>query len=112
MQDLDCAVCHTAIATGHKRADMKAACVDCHGSDPADAKARKDSENLDAWLASLLKPLDELEGRLPALAPDVAAGIRRDLAALRRAGPWHNVAFAAAETKRLAERVAAAAPGR
>lgn len=112
MQDLDCAVCHTAIATGHKRADMKAACVDCHGSDPADAKARKDSEALDAWIASFTKPLDDLEARLPALPSDLAAEIRRDLAALRRAGPWHNVSFAAAETKRLAERVAAAAPGR
>ena len=109
MQDLDCAVCHTAIATGHKREDMKAACLECHKSDPADAKARKDSEDLDGWLAAFTKPLDELEARLAAVPPEVAEEVRRDLAALRRAGPWHNLAFARAETQRLTERVAAAA---
>ena len=63
---------------------------------PRDATPGERSEegldDLDGWLASFTKPLDEVEAALGGLPPELAEEVLRDLAALRRAGPWHNIA--------------------
>lgn len=105
MQDLDCVVCHTGIQQGHKRDDVKAACIDCHKEDPVDAQARKDSEHLDEWIEAYEKALADLEARAATAPEPVAAEVKQDLARLRRGGPWHNVLFAKAELARLAARL-------
>ncbi len=110
MQDLDCVVCHTAIQKGHKREDVKAACIDCHKDDPKDAPARVASENLSEWIGAYLKVIGELESRLPKVDAAVASEVKKDLDALRRGGPWHNVEYAKAELARLTARVDAAKP--
>jgi hypothetical protein len=101
MADLDCLACHESIAEGHDVDAIKAACDDCHEDDGPDFAA----EEYDAWMASARAPLDEVERRLASAPPDVARAIRREIEALRPAGPFHNAAFVKAQAARWLKRL-------
>jgi nitrate/TMAO reductase-like tetraheme cytochrome c subunit len=102
MADLDCLACHETLADGHTQAAVRQSCQECHEDDGADYGTTK----FDAWLAAASAPLDALEKQLAGAPPETAARIRKELAVLRAAGPFHNAAFVAAEARRLAAELA------
>ena len=102
MLDLDCLACHESVAEAHSQNAVRQACHECHEEDGPDYGTAK----FDAWRADAMAPLDALEKRLADAPAEVAARIREELAALRRAGPFHNAAFARAEAARLAAELA------
>jgi len=101
MEDLDCLSCHETIAEGHTRQAVAEACESCHDTDPEASLQR----HLDRYVALASAPLDEVEKALAGAPADVAAEVRAELLKLRRAGPFHNPAFAKAEAARLLERL-------
>ena len=102
MADLDCLSCHETLADGHSQEAIRGSCQECHTDDGADYGTKK----FDVWRAAATAPLDELEKKLAGAPPEVAARIKKELDALRAAGPFHNAAFIQAEAKRLAAELA------
>ncbi|MFQ5843808.1 MAG: cytochrome c3 family protein [Planctomycetota bacterium] len=97
MGDLDCLACHEGLAEGHSREGVRAACDGCHD----DLK----EGYFDAWLESARAPLRELQAALDAAPPAAAADVRRELEALRRAGPFHNGVWVRARARVLLDRL-------
>ena len=102
MVDLDCLTCHETLADGHSEEAVRQSCQECHEDDGADYGTKK----FDAWRAAATAPLDALEQQLAKAPPERAARIRKELDALRAAGPFHNGAFMKAEAQRLAAELA------
>lgn len=101
MQDVDCLMCHASMEPGDERASARASCEMCHAGEGLDAAA---------WMAECAAPLGALDARLQAAAPEIARTVREALAGLRRAGPYHNAAFTAAEAQRLGALLEQGAP--
>jgi nitrate/TMAO reductase-like tetraheme cytochrome c subunit len=97
MRDLDCLACHEGLDEGHSQARVKEACDSCHEDDEADFAAK----HFEAWVEAAAAPLRALEQRLADAPPAVAARVRQEIEALRRAGVHHNVAYVKAEAARL-----------
>jgi len=101
MADLDCLACHETLAEGHSQKSVRATCQECHSEDGDDYGTTK----FDQWMASALAPIHALEKRLADAPPELAATIRKQLAALKKAGPFHNAAHVRAVARRLAARL-------
>lgn len=91
MLDLDCLACHAGISEGHHLDGVKANCNDCHEDDADDFAA----EFYDEWVAECEAPLVELEKLLDKAPAELAATAREEIAALRKARPFHNAAYVA-----------------
>lgn len=95
MQDVDCLSCHLGLAgeAGDSRPMIAASCEMCHAGE---------GRTVTSLVEESARPLDELEERLGRAPPERTADARAAIAALRRAGPFHNAAFVKATAERLA----------
>jgi len=101
MADLDCTSCHLSHDGATTLENVAPSCNLCH-----------DGEGIEigAWLKDAEAPLMQLDEALVDAPPELAATVRAELAALRRAGPFHNTIVAKARVQRLAELLAPPAP--
>ncbi len=97
MADVDCLMCHISMEPGDERSSAHVSCELCHAGEGRDAAA---------WMHEADGPLAQVEAHLAGATDQAVAVAREVLAGLRRAGPFHNPDFAAAEARRLQELLA------
>jgi hypothetical protein len=97
MADFDCLTCHETIADGHSREAVKETCDGCHDD--------KEEGYYAAFVESAAAPLREVEAALQGATGDAAAAVRKELADIRRAGPWHNGAYVSSWAKDALQRL-------
>ena len=102
MAEIDCVTCHAGIADGHELDAVLAMCTECHEDEIEDDGVQPFYE---AWRKAAEAPLDEVEAALVGADPKIAVGVRRELEALRRAGPFHNPPVVKEAAAKLLERL-------
>ncbi len=99
MLGVDCVACHASIEDEHSREAVQEACAECHDED--------EGIEFEAWVHRTDASLEALEARLRQSSAPEGRRIRRELQALRRAGPFHHGAAVEAAVARWLEELAA-----
>ncbi len=92
MLGVDCIGCHESVADEHSLDAVMSACFDCHDED--------EGIDTEAWFTRVDPSLRMVEKRLAGSTRSEARAIRRELVALRAAGPFHHGAAAEAAVAR------------